>query len=88
MISMKGSVVGTVGIIVLVIYILFGVNDPSVIFNAFVNLIQKIAEKGQWVRDLWALIVEGDLKAIGDLLWEAFLGLFDGGLLGLIRRFV
>ena len=85
---MKGSVIGTVGLIVLVIYVLFGVNDPAEIFDGFVSIIQRLAEKGEWVKDLWACIIDGDLKAIGDLLWEAFKGLFDGGLIGLIRRFV
>lgn len=84
----KGSIIGTVGIIVLVIYILFGVSDPSEIYNGFVTLVRNLAEKGEWVKDLWACIVQGDLKAIGDLLWKAFLGLFDGGLFGLIRRFI
>lgn len=84
----KGSIIGTIVLLVLVIYILFGVSDPTEIYMGVVTIVQKLAEKGEWVKDMWACIVKGDLKAIGDLLWKAFLGLFDGGLIGLIRRFV
>ena len=58
----KGTLVGTVAIVVLIVYVLFGISDPIEVYDGFVSLIQNISEKGEWVKNLWTSIIQGDLK--------------------------
>ena len=83
----KGKFFSTIVIILLAFFVLFGVSDPVDIYNGFVKIIQKLSEKGEWVKSLWASISEGDIKSIWNLIKDSFFD-FDGGLVGIIKELI
>ena len=68
----KGKLISTVVIIILAFFVLFGVTDPVDIYEGFVKIVQKLSEKGEWVKSLWASISQGDIKAIWNLIKVRF----------------
>lgn len=66
------SVIGVLVFVFFACYVLFGVRDPKELYDGFLTLIQKIADKGQWVKDAWSMIAEGDLSGIWQLIKNTF----------------
>ena len=83
--SSKGSVIGTIGIILLIVYVLFGISDPVEAYDGFLSLIQKIADAGDWVRNLWYSFVHGSFKDGWKLFVSDFKEMFDFGLLDFLK---
>ena len=77
---MRGKFILLVVVIFLGAYVLFGITDPVELFNGSIVIIKKLAEKGEWVKDIWAYSVKGDFKSA----FSVILKMIENGNVGLL----
>ena len=75
----KGGLIGIFAVIILVMYVLFGVDDPIDIYDGLVGILRKLADKGKWVKMLWKTAVEGDFLEAIKLAWDGIMDTFGIG---------
>lgn len=83
----KGKTISIVVLLFLACFVLFGVTDPKEIYDGCIKIVQNLADKGEWVKNLWGSIVQGDIKSIWNLIKDSFFD-FGGGLVGIIKELI